>query len=160
MVGSCKLLMTLIEKLRPYSRTDHLLQLLDEKGDEPRTFCALMTGPGKVPPAKVALGTCIRKTRQVAKGVKQPSGKSIGGDYLVRDLKLGVGGVDDTRRIRSVRPRTEPRARVRHERDCLQRTGDREKKDQRCQRERVHLERVKNRDGLEEITVLEDSGEE
>lgn len=57
MFGSFKLLMTLIEKLRPYYRTRRLSTTAQRKKIKSRTFCALITGPGKVPPASVALGT-------------------------------------------------------------------------------------------------------
>ena len=77
--------------------------------------------------------------------MNQPSREPIRSDLLVRDFKLAIGSIDNTRGVRTVRPRREnSRARSRYERDCLQRTDDREKEDERGQRECVHLECVEN----------------
>ena len=107
-----------------------------------------MIGPGKVPPAKVALEAYVKKEMHHNRA-NQPSRETIGSDHLVCDLELAVTSVDDARKMRMVRPHMDSRARFGRERDCLQRTNDREEKDQRCQREPRHLERVENRGWLE-----------
>ena len=90
-----------------------------------------------------------RQKRDDTNGTSRPSRESIRSDNLVRDLKLGVGSVDDAGRARIVSPRMDRIATFRRDRDCPQGTDDREKGDQTRQRETVHLGCVANRGRLE-----------
>lgn len=88
-----------------------------------------MTGPGKVPPAKVALGTWVRKTRHIAKVQTNlrgnPSGAitlfAISSSPLVASMTPGELDPSDLVRIRE--PGLDTRETASNERETERRTS-------------------------------------